>query len=90
MFDLSHNKLTFLTNISNLLKTYDIGRAAAINNASGRYLENGSIVLAIPITQICNLSIKLSHIRKECKLAKLKSLDNKSTKTDLKIKTDLF
>ena len=41
-------------------------------------------MLAIPITQICNLSIKLSHFPKDCKLAKPKPLSKKSSKTDPK------
>ena len=38
----------------------------------------------IPINQICNLSIKLSHFPKDCKAAKLKPLYKKGTKTDPK------
>ena len=36
----------------------------------------------MPITQICNLSIKFSHFPKDCKIAKLKPLYKKGTKTD--------
>ena len=84
MFDSIDNKLTVHTNISNLFKAYDIERVVERNNVSGRVLGNGFNVLAIPITQICHLSIRPSHIRKDCKLAKRKSLDNKGTKTDPK------
>ena len=38
----------------------------------------------MPIIQICNLSIKLSHFSKDCKVAKLKLLYKKGTKTDAK------
>ena len=38
----------------------------------------------MPITQICNLSIKFSHFSKDCKVAKLKPLCKKDTKTDPK------
>ena len=41
-------------------------------------------MLGIPITQICNLSIKLSHFPKDCKAAKLKTLYKKGTKRDPK------
>ena len=88
MFDLSHNKLNFQTvqsnTISNLLKACNINKAAGIDDVSGRFLKDGADVLAIPITQICNLSIKLSHFPKDCKLAKLKPLYRKGTKTDPK------
>ena len=64
MFELSHNKLDFQTvqpnTISNLLKSY---KAAGIDNVSGRFLKDGADVLGIPITQICNVSIKLSHFK---------------------------
>ena len=36
----------------------------------------------MPITQICNLSIRFSHFPKYCKVAKLKPLYKKDTKTD--------
>ena len=36
----------------------------------------------MPITQICNLSIKFSHFSKDCKVAKIKPLYKKGTKTD--------
>ena len=38
----------------------------------------------MPITQICNLYIKFSHFPKDCKVAKLKPLYRKGTKTDPK------
>ena len=65
MFELSHNKLDFQTvqpnTISNLLKSCNVNKAAGIDNVSGRFLKDGADVLGIPITQICNLSIRLSH-----------------------------
>ena len=51
---------------------------------SGRFLKDGSKVLAIPLAQICNLSIKLSTVSDECKIAKLKPLYKKGKKTDSK------
>ena len=38
----------------------------------------------MPIIQICNLSIKFSQFPKDCKVAKLKPLYKKDTKTDPK------
>ena len=88
MFELNHNKLNFQTvqsnTISNLLKSWNVNKAAGIRNVSGRLLKDGADVLGIPITQICNLSIKLSHFPKDCKAAKLKTLYKKGTKTDPK------
>ena len=51
---------------------------------SGRFLKDESKVLATPIPQICNLSIKLSMGPGECKIAKLKPLYKKGKKTDPK------
>ena len=89
VFDLSHNKLNFQAvqsnTISNLLEACNINKAAGIDDVSGRFLKDGVDVLAIPITQICNLSIKLSHFPKDCKLAKLKPLYKKVLRQILKI-----
>ena len=88
MFDLSHNKLNFQTvqsnTIFNLLQSCNVNKTAGIDDVSDRFLKDGAGVLAIPITQICNLSIKLSHFSKDCKVAKLKPLYTKGTTTDLK------
>ena len=88
IFDLSHNKLNSQTvqsnTISTLQKACNINKAAGIYDVSGRFLKDGADVLAIPITQTCSLSIKLSHFPKGCKLAKLKPLHKKGTKTDPK------
>ena len=70
--------------ISNFLKEIKTNKATGIDNLSGRFLKDGSKVLATPITQICNLSIKLSTVPDECKIAKLKPLYKKGKKTDPK------
>lgn len=46
--------------------------------------QNGGDILAIPITQICNLSIKLSHFTNKFNLVKLMPLYKKDSKTDPK------
>ena len=48
------------------------------------FLKDESKVLTIPIAQIRNLSIKLSTVPDECKLAKLKQLYKRGKKTDPK------
>ena len=88
MFKFSHDKLNFQTVqsniISNFVKLCNVNKAAGIDNVCSRFLKDGAKVLGIPITQICNLSIKLSHFLKDCKVAKLKPLYKKGTKTDPK------
>ena len=70
--------------ISDFLKELKTNKATGIDNLSGRFLKDGSKVLATPIAQICNLSIKLSTVPDECKIAKLKPLYKKGKKADPK------
>ena len=88
VFHLQENIFIFHTiessSVLKLLKNMDVNKAARIDNTSGRFLKDGSDILAIPVTQICNLSIKLSHFPHDCKLAKLKPLYKKRSKTDPK------
>ena len=77
--------------ISDFLKELKTNKATRIDNLSGRFLKDGSKVLATPLAQICNLSIKLSTFPDECKIAKLKPLYKKGKKTDPKnLQTNFF
>ena len=42
-----------------LLKGIDISKAAGVDNLPGTFLKDGVVILAKPVTEICNLSIKL-------------------------------
>ena len=70
--------------ISDFLKELKTNKATGIDNLSGRLLKDGSKVLATPLAQRCNLSIKLSTVHDEYKIAKLKPLYKKGKKTDPK------
>ena len=70
--------------ISDILKELKTNNATGIDNLSGRFLKDGSKVLATLIAQIYNLSIKLSTVPAECKIAKLRPLYKKGKKTDPK------
>ena len=59
-------------------------KAAGLDNLFGKFLKDGATVLAKPISQICHLSIKHSLFSSGCKIAKLKPLFKKGSKTDLK------
>ena len=59
----------------------DENKAAGLDNLSGKFLKDGATVLAKPISQICNLSIKYSIFPTGCKIAKLKPLFKKGSKT---------
>ena len=61
------------------LQDLDESKAAGLDNLCGK---DGETILAKPISQICNLSIKYSIFPPDCKIAKLKPLLKKGSKTD--------
>ena len=71
-------------NILKLLKNINPSKAAGLDNIAGRFLKEGATVLAIPVTQICNLSILTSVFPNKCKQAKLKPLFKKGITTEPK------
>ena len=60
-----------------LLKNIDISKAVGVDNLPGRFLKDGAVILAKPVTEICNLSIKLKIFPDPCKIAKLKPIFKK-------------
>ena len=46
--------------------------ATGIDNLSGKFLKDGANILAKPIPELCNLSIKYSLFSTNCQVAKLK------------------
>ena len=68
--------------ILNILKDLNPSKAAGIDNISGKFLKGGADILARPISQLCNLSIKLGSFPRSCKIAKVKPLFKKGSKTD--------
>ena len=70
--------------IQKLLDKIDTDKAAGIDNISGKFLRDGASLLAKPISQLCNISIKYSTFPTACKIAKLKLLYKKGSKTEPK------
>ena len=68
--------------ILSILKGLNPSMAAGIDNLSGKFLKDGAHVLARPISQLCNLSIKLNSFPRSCKIAKVKPLFKKGSKTN--------
>ena len=68
--------------ILSILKGLNLSKAAGIDNLSGKFLKYGAHVLARPISQLCNLSIKLNSFPRSCKIAKVKPLFKKGSKTN--------
>ena len=57
----------------------NIDKATGINNLSGKFLKDTANILAKPISEICNLSIKYSVFPTDCQIAKLKPLFKKGS-----------
>ena len=55
----------------------DENKAAGLDNLSGK---DEATILAKPLSQICNLSIKYSTFPNDCKIAKLKPLFKRGSK----------
>ena len=60
-------------------------KAAGIDNLSGKFLKDGTHVLARPISQLCNLSLKLNSFPKSCKITRVKPLFKKALRPILKL-----
>ena len=67
-----------------LLCCLDVSKAPGIDEIPSRFLKDGAEILAKPISDIINLSIKLSTFPDKCKIAKLIPLFKKGSKTDPK------
>ena len=68
--------------VSSILKGLKPSKAAGIDDLSSKFLKDGAHVLARPISQLCNISIKLNSFPRSCKIAKVKPLFKKGSKTD--------
>ena len=68
--------------ILSILKGLNPSKAAGIDNLSGKFLKDDAHVLAWPISQLCNLSIKLNSFPRSSKIVKVKPLFKKGSNTD--------
>ena len=57
-----------------LLKNIGISKTAGDDNLPETCLQDGTVILAKPVTEICNPSIKSDIFPDPCKLAKLKPI----------------
>ena len=53
-----------------------------IDDFSGIFLNDGALLLATPITQLCNMLTSSSRFPDACKIAKLKPLFKKTSKVE--------
>ena len=70
--------------VKKILLSLDTSKAAGIDQIPAKFLRDGAEVLALPLRNIINLSIKLSTFPEECKIVKLKPIYKKGAKTDPK------
>ena len=80
--DAFHLTYTTEIDIEKILRTTNICKAAGIDDLSGRFLKDGSRVLSKPISELCYPSIKLGSFPDSCKIAKLKPLLKKGSRTN--------
>ena len=80
--DAFHLTYTTEIDIEKILRSTNIRKAAGIDDLSGRLLKDGSRVLSKPISELCNLSIKLGSFPDSCKIAKLKPVFKQESKTN--------
>ena len=68
--------------VKSILLSLNTSKAAGIDQIPANFLRDGAEVLALPLGNIINLSIKLSTFPEECKIAKLKSIFKKGARAD--------
>ena len=66
----------------NILRDVEVTKAPEIDQISGKFLKDGARILAKPISELCNLSMALGSFPDACKIAKVKPLFKKGSKTD--------
>ena len=65
-----------------LLKNVEVTKAAEVDQILGTFLKHGAWTLAKPVSELCNLFMTLGSSPDACKIAKVKPLFKKSSKTD--------
>ena len=66
----------------NILKNVEVTKAEGIDQISGKFLKDGAQILAKSISELCNYSMTLGSFPDACKIAKVKPLFKKGSKTD--------
>ena len=66
----------------NVLINVKVTKAAGLDQISGKFLKDGARIFSKPISELCNLSMALGIFPNACKIAKVKPLFKKGSKTD--------
>ena len=65
-----------------LLENAEVTKASGVDQISEIVLKTGARILTKPISELCNLSMKLGSFPDACKIAKVKPLFKKGSKAD--------
>ena len=68
--------------VKKILLSLDTSKAAGMDGIPAKFLRDGAQVLALPLLNIINLSIRLSTFLDKCKISKLKPILKGSARTD--------
>ena len=68
--------------VKKILLSLDTSKAAGMDGIPAKFLRDGAQVLALPLLNIINLSIRLSTFPDKCKISKLKPILKGSARTD--------
>ena len=64
------------------MKNLEVTKTPGIDQISGKFIKDGARILAKPISELCNLPMTLASFPDACKIAKVKLLFKKDSKTD--------
>ena len=85
---LERNKFKFSKvsekDVQTILTNMDPTKASGIDDIGGRFIKDGAKIIALPIAQLCNISIDKSSFPRLCKIAKLVPIFKKGSKTETK------
>ena len=70
--------------IKNILASLNTSKAPGLDGISSKFLKGCAEVIAVPLCNLVNLSIKQSLFPDQCKIAKLKPLFKKASNSDQK------
>ena len=73
-----------LETIKKTLACLDSSKVPGLDEIFSKFLKDGGEILALPLCNLVNLSIKQSLFPDQCKIAKLKGLFRKGSKSDPK------
>ena len=68
--------------VKKILLSLYTSKATEMDQIQAKFMKDGAKVLALPLRNIMNLSIKLSTFPEECKITKLEPIFKNGAKTD--------